>query len=304
MTRRKASVTFLIGLLVSIAPAIVHAQVEEILSSYTGANGVAYMEPMRDAVGNNLSDALYISGLVPKSGLHVRFDVNAMVVQFSDDDRTFTGTTETFASDGASAPTIIGDTEAVTVSDPDGSGAQFVFPGGFDVSNLALAVPQLTVGSFYGTEATGRYIAVNLNDEDDDNELGDLELWGIAVRHSISQYFEGWPVDVAAMFAFQEFKMGEDDLMETKTQSYGAQASHDFGILEPYGGLALETFDMDVHYTTEFAGETEEISLEFDRATTMHLTAGLTARLGLFHVNGEANFASQTSFAMGIGLGN
>ena len=105
MTRRKASVTLLIGLLVSIAPVGAHAQVEEILSSYTGANGVAYMEPMRDAVGNNLSDALYNTALVPKSGLHVRFDVNAMVVQFSDDDRTFTGTTESFESGGTSAPT-------------------------------------------------------------------------------------------------------------------------------------------------------------------------------------------------------
>jgi hypothetical protein len=303
MTRRKASVTFLIGLLVAIAPAGAHAQVEELLSSYTGANGVAYMEPMKEAVGNNLSNGLYISGRVPEGGLHARLDINAMVVQFDDADRTFTGTPETFDSPGTPVPTIIGDTEAVTVDDPGGSGAQFVFPGGFNIENFALAVPQLTVGSLWGTEATVRYVAVNFNSDDENNELGDVEVFGFAVRHSVSQYFEGWPVDVAAMFAYQEFKMGENDLLETNAQTYGAQASHDFGILEPYGGLALESFDMDVHYTTDFGGDTEEINLDFDRSTTMHFTAGLTARLAFFHLNGEVNFASQTSFAAGLGLG-
>lgn len=304
MTRRRACVTFLVGLLVAIAPAGAHAQVEEILSSYTGANGIAYMEPLKEAIGNNLSNGLYISGLVPKSGLHARFDVNAMVVQFDDEDRTFTGTAETFDAPGTSVPTVIGDEEAVTVQDPSGSGAAFVFPGGFNVDNFALAVPQLTVGSFYGTEATVRYVAVNLNNDDEDNELGDLEVFGIAGRHSISQYFEGWPVDVAAMFAYQQLKMGEDDLLDSKSQTYGVQASHRFGLLEPYGGLAVESFDMDVHYTTDFTGTTEEIELDFDRSTNMHFTAGLTGRLGFFHVNAELNIASQTSFGMGIGLGN
>jgi hypothetical protein len=304
MTRRKASVTFLLGLLVAVAPAGAHAQVEEILSSYTGANGIAYMEPLKEAVGNNLSNSLYISGFVPKSGLHARFDVNAMVVQFDDDERTFTGMAETFDAPGAIVPTVIGDTEAVTVSDPNGSGAQFVFPGGFNVENFALAVPQLTIGSLYGTEATIRYVAVNLNSDDEDNELGDVEVFGIAGRHSISQYFEGWPVDVAVMFAYQQLKMGEDDLLDSQSQTYGAQASHRFGVLEPYGGLAVESFDMDVHYTTDFGGVSEEVELDFERSTNMHLTAGLTARLGFFHVNGELNIASQTSFGMGIGVGN
>lgn len=303
MSMRKVIFCALAGLAVCAMPAASLAQVEELLSSYTGANGVAYMDPLKDAIGSSLSDGLYTSGHVPRAGFHARLDVQAMVVKFSDDERTFTGKTEDYfpADLEAEVPTVIGDEEAVLVTDP-GTGAAFLFPGGFNISNFALAVPQLTVGGIMGTEATIRYVAADLGDQGD-NELGDLSLFGIGARHSISQYFPGLPVDASAMFFYQRLQLGDDDLIVAQGQSFGIQVSKRFPIIEPYGGFAIDTFDMDVTYKTDVTGQEEEIDLDFDRETTAHLTAGLGLHFGFFHLNGEANIASQTSFAAGLGLG-
>lgn len=303
MSNRNVIFAAFVGLAVSAMPAAAHAQVEELLSSYTGANGVAYMDPLKDAIGSSLSDGLYTSGHVPRAGFHARLDVRAMVVKFSDDERTFTGVTEDYfpADLEAEVPTVIGDEEAVLVTDP-GTGAAFLFPGGFNIDNFALAVPQLTIGGIMGTEATIRYIAADIGDQGD-NELGNLSLFGIGGRHSVSQYFPGLPVDVSAMFFYQRLQLGDDDLVVAQGESFGLQVSRRFPMIEPYGGFAIDTFDMDVTYKTDVTGQEEEIDLDFDRETTAHLTAGLGLHFGFFHLNGEVNIASQTSFAAGLGLG-
>jgi len=303
MSIRKVCFTACVGLAVCAMSAPVHAQVEELLSSYTGANGVAYMDPLKDAIGTSLSDGLYTSGHVPRAGFHARLDVRAMVVKFDDDERTFRGVTEDYFPSEMSeeVPTVIGDTMSVRVTDP-GTGASFLFPGGFDIDNFALAVPQLTVGGFMGTEATIRYIAVDVGDQGD-NELGNLSLFGIGGRHSISQYFPGLPIDASAMFFYQRLQLGDDDLVVAQGESFGIQVSKRFPMIEPYGGFAIDTFDMDVNYKTDVSGQEEEIDLDFDRETTPHVTAGVGLHFGFLHLNGEVNFASQTSFAAGLGLG-
>ena len=105
------------------------------------------------------------------------------------------------------------------------------------------------------------------------------------------------------MFMYQRLELGEDDLVVAQAQSYGVQISRRFSLFEPYGGLALESFDMDVNYTTDISGQDEEIDLDFERETAAHFTAGLAAHLGFLHLNGEVNIASQTSVAFGLGLG-
>ncbi|MFN0152660.1 MAG: DUF6588 family protein [bacterium] len=307
MSIRKVCAVAFAGLAIVAMSAHAHAQVEELLSSYTGANGVAYMDPLKDAIGSNLSDGLYMSGHVPRAGFHARLDVRAMVVKFDDDERTFMGVTEDYfpAEFSQEVPTVIGDEDAVAVTDP-GTGAVFLFPGGFNIDNFALAVPQLTIGSVMGTEATIRYIAVDIGEESNDggsSELGNLSLFGIGGRHSISQYFPGLPVDASAMFFYQRLQIGDDDLLVAQGQSFGIQVSKRFPIIEPYGGLAIDTFDMDVTYKTDVTGQEEEIDLDFDRETTGHFTAGLGLHFGFLHLNGEVNIASQTSFAAGLGLG-
>lgn len=276
--------------------------IENNLSSYTGVNAQGYLEPLKDAVGTALNTGLYSSGHVPRVGFGARIELRGMLVSFADEDKTFQATTEDYfpAQITTDAPTVVGDGEAVTVTDsgPGGSGASFSFPGGFDLDRFALAAPQLVVGNVMGTEAMLRYFAIDTGDE----EIGDISLFGLGLRHSISQYFPTLPVNVSALGFWQNFELG-DDLIDASAFTIGVQGSKRFSLFEPYVGLSMDSFQMDVKYETDISGSTETINVEFDRDSSAHLTLGSALHLGFLHLNGELNVADQTAFTFGFGLG-
>lgn len=285
--------------LVLLASVPVSAQIEDAISAYTGANAEGYLEPLAQAIGADLNSALFHSAHVPEGGLHVSLELGLMAVLFSDDDETFMATTEMGFSPETTveASTVIGPTGAVIV-DGDG-GTAFPFPGGFNLASFALAAPQLRIGSFRGTEALIRYMVFDTGDV----EIGNVDLQGYGLRHSISQYFTGLPVDIAAGIMYQRFKLG-DDLIDATAFSFGAQASMSvplvFAVIEPYAGLSMDTFQMNVEYDDE---DGDPMSVEFDSRSTAHLTLGLHAQVTVVSLYGEYNIAEQSGFAFGMGFG-
>ena len=296
-TRSLAALGCVVLVLIASIPA--SAQIEDAISAYTGANAEGYLEPLAQAIGANLNSALFHSAHVPEGGLHVSLELGLMAVLFSDDDETFMATTEMGFSPETTveAPTVVGPGGAIIV--PGDGGTAFPFPGGFNLASLALAAPQLRIGSFKGTEALIRYMAFDTGDV----EIGDVDLQGYGLRHSISQYFPGLPVDIAAGIMYQRFKLG-DDLIDATAFSFGAQASMKlplvFATIEPYAGLSMDTFQMDVAYDDE---DNDPVSVEFDSRSTAHLTLGLHAQVTVVSLYGEYNIAEQSGFAFGIGFG-
>lgn len=278
------------------------AQLEDNLSVYAEENAALYMEPLRDVMATGLADGLFISAHIPKDKPYVRVSFQALIIDFGSAARTFQPVGEDYFPgdfDGVDAPTVIGDEMGVSVTDP-GSGTSVTLPGGFDVTRTGLATPQVVVGGFYGTEVMGRWLSLAIGDSD----YGDMSFWGIGARHSISQYFEGIPLDLSGMVFYQKFTLGED-LVDFDQMSFGVQASKRFQFIEPYAGLALDRSNMTASY--EFnpgAATPETLEVEFDSETSAHFTLGAAVRLFLLHFNGEVSFAEHTSFAVGISIGN
>jgi len=300
MTRFGITLTLLLALAASVGfTGTARAQLEDNLSSYTGANAEGYFKPFKDGVGSALNSGLYTSGNVPKSGLHFRIEARGMFVNFGEEDKTFQAKAEGgFPEDTTfTAPTVVGNTEAVTIFDPN-TQAAFAAPGGIDVDRFILASPQLVVGSVMGTEALFRYIAVKTGDAD----IGDISLFGIGARHSLSQYLTNFPVDLAAMVFYQKFEIG-DEFVDAKGFTYGIQASKNLGVIEPYAGFALDSFDMNVDYDVTVNNTTTPVKIDFERSTNAHLTLGGTVHFAIVHLNGELNIADQTGFTFGLGLG-
>jgi hypothetical protein len=140
-------------------------------------------------------------------------------------------------------------------------------------------------------------------------ELGDISLFGIGLRHSISQYLSPmFPVDIAGGFFWQSFSLGEnqrgDELISTSAFTIGVQASRRFVVIEPYGGLSLDTFSMDVSYESDALGTTESIDVDFGSSTNLHLTLGLGLNFTYAKAFFEYNIAGMNSFSFGIALGN
>lgn len=282
-----------------LLPSPAHAQIEANLSKYTGQNAEGYLTPLKEGFGAALQAGLYRSAWIAEGKWQVNLDTKATFVKFADGDRTFTARTEEgfFPPSEVEAPTVIGSGTAVTQSGQGGTVA--VFPGGFDVGSMGLAVPQLTVGLPTGSQVLFRYIAVETGDAD----LGDLSLIGVGARHSISQYFAAPPFDLAAGVMWQSFELGRN-LIDATALSFGVQASKRYSVLEPYVGLGMDSFGMSVEY--EYGSDTppDKLSVDFDRTSDLHVLGGLGINLKFVHLYGEIGHSSQTSYALGLSLGN
>ncbi|MCX5752448.1 MAG: autotransporter domain-containing protein [Candidatus Krumholzibacteria bacterium] len=297
-------------LLLCFAPPLA-AQIEDQLSAYTGANAKGYLQPFSSAFGADLNTGIFRTASIPKMGPKIRLELQIMSVIFGDDDRTFRAVTERGFTPKtyANAPTVVGSGKALMVEAADSTA--FFFPGGFDLNSFALAAPQLRVGGVFGTEVILRYFALNIGGSDDSSgtELGNISLFGIGLKHSISQYLPPlFPVNLSAGFFWQTFSLGEnkegDKLISSKTLSIGVQASKKMAMFfEPYAGVSYDTHSMSVSYESKASDTPIDIDVDFEKESSMHLTLGLMLEFPVVKGFAEYNIAGQNSFALGLGFG-
>lgn len=75
----------------------------------------------------------------------------------------------------------------------------FELPRGLNIKQIFAGIPQLEIGSLYGTELLIRFIPkVNLG-----QNIGKFSFWGVGLKHSISQYIYKPVIDVAFQIAMQ-----------------------------------------------------------------------------------------------------
>lgn len=286
----------------------VHADgaVQNQVSVYTGANAQGYLQPLANAFGAALNSSFGYSAFIPSTSFHLSLEAPVMGVIFQDDDRTFDATTESgfLPVSSQTVPTVVGSGQAVTISG-DG-GAAFSFPGGLNLNSFGLVVPQLRLSSISGTEAVIRWIAFEQGDAD----IGDISLFGIGGRHSISQYMGESPLlDLAVGVLWQTFKVGQNDsggdFASTDALNIQLQASKrapvGFMILEPYAAISWQKLDVDLAYD-DTNGDPVNVSLEGKNDVCFTLGAGLNFAAG--QIWADYNFANTNSFSFGLALGN
>lgn len=285
-----------LGALVLLVPGARAQKLEDYLSRYLGDNGKKYLQPLGDAFGANMNSGLYHSAHIPRVGLHLGLDLLIPAALIAEDQRTFTATTEEgfYPVTTREVPTVFGDTQPVTIAGQGGT--VYNFPGGYDLSMLPLAIPQVTVGSLLGTELTLRYAVAQLNED-----IGDLTLTGIGIRHSVSQYIPLFPIDVSVSYFHQTLKVG--DILDAATDVVGVQASKSFSLLTLYGGVAYEKAGMDVSYTHGEGAEAETIAFSLEGQNKMRMTVGANLHLALFQLHADYSLASQNSACLGLYIG-
>jgi len=267
---------------------------EDFVGSYTGENGQGFMQPLGDAFGADMNSGLYHSAKID-SGFHFFIGVITTTALISNDQKTFTATTEGFFSPQrmAEVPTIFGAVEGVTVEGD--AGTSYQFPGGLNLDILPIGVPQLEIGNIYGTQGTVRYIAVDLGDN-----FGKLTLFGWGIRHSISQYFKQAPLDISIGYFQQNFDIG--NVVEANSYLAGVQAGKDVGKINFYGGVAYENATLDIEYNYDDGEQVEQIVFELEGANTVRFTAGVGLNLSVFRLFADINLSNQTVFSAGFGF--
>lgn len=296
---RLAVLLAIAGMLACALVSPASADLSSKLGALEGNNLKGYLAPLPNAMSTTMNSGIFQSGGVPKQGFSVNFGVHINGASFEDADRVFTPT-DPDGSQSGPVPTVVGDGAAVPHNGPYG---QAVYPGGLDISQFLLPMPQLTIGSVMGTRATVRWFAMDFKN----NEIGKIDFLGVGAQHSLNQYIQGLPVDVAIGGFYQKLKLG-DGLLDTKALHFDVTASHKFGgliKLEPYVSVGYDTFDMKVKYKFTGSGPQngETLTVDFDQIKNKHLAAGAQLSLAVVKLHAEFVSAANTGAAIGLSFG-
>lgn len=134
-------------------------------------------------------------------------------------------------------------------------------PPGANMSSITAAVPQLEIGSLYGTELLLRFVPPVRFSEN----VGDFSFWGVGLKHSLSQYFpERW-FDLSVQGVYQGTSLTNTiGLTESKLdanatiRSFSIQAGKQlWDVIDIYGAYAYEHIDVISSYTYVLPHETQ-----------------------------------------------
>lgn len=149
---------------------------------------------------------------------------------------------------------------------------EFQLPAGLDMNKFFAAIPQVEIGSLYGTEALIRFIPP----VDMGKNIGKFAFWGLGLKYSISQYFTDYkryadysideydslrslgetPFDMAAQLVYQGTSL-VNKVGVTNAELDATATMVDFNLqfskklnkhFELYGGYSLETIFINAHY--------------------------------------------------------
>lgn len=139
--------------------------------------------------------------------------------------------------------------------------AKFTLPPGGDYRFLAAGVPQLEIGSWYGTEALIRFVPkVNLG-----STIGDFAFYGFGLKHNINQYFKDPKAINLAVQAVYQYTDLENSVGVTSSQlkatanifNFNIQASKSIeGWFDVYAGLGYDYLDINSKFTYTLSQET------------------------------------------------
>ncbi len=274
--------------------------IDDAIEQLSSDNVQGYIQPLLDGFGANLNSGFPGSARIRKAGLTFRLQVVGMGTLIGDAEKTYLATPpEPYPQEPIETATVFGG-EGAIVSIP--AGARYRFQNGqIDTRIIPFAVPQLTIGDFLGTQATIRYLPIPAFEE-----YPEINLFGIGVRHSISQYFPFFPVDVAVGGFYQTLSVGE--YLDTKATAFAAQVSKTFFLLTLYGGLQYETTDVNLSYTytgplpTGSASD-RNVSINFKTENKFRTTAGVALSLRVIFLHADISVGNVTVISAGIGLG-
>jgi len=288
----KKTLTF-IALFV-LSSSLSFSQWDDRFNKIAESNAKLYAQPFATAFGTAMNSAGFHSADVSDLfGFSISF--KGMYIMIPDDQLTFSPVLPAGYVSNKPTATIFG-SKGGAYAGPDG---YITMPPGLDVTTVPMIMPQVGL-SLLGTEAIFRFVpSVDVGGKK-------LNLFGIAVKHSVSRYIPLIPVDVAVQVLYSTFKV--TDLIDVKNLAFNAHASKTLGILTPYLGLQFESTKMDLTYEIkgditsgdETLRQDRKASLTLDGDNSFRATVGASLKLAVIVLNADVSLGSQTVFGGGL----
>ena len=297
MLRTVALCVIVCAFAISLASA--QTELEKALQQYNAETVTGYIQPVADLFGADMHAGYYHNAWIAESGFGLGFDIIVMGSVVQDAQKSYIANTPPgFTPTTFKTATIFG-AKGTSILNSIFPGLEYKGSDGIvNTSIFPLAVPQLRIGSLYGSDLTLRFITIPAIG---DNKFPVITLWGVGIRHSISQYIHECPLDLAAGVYFNSFTVG--DLMDFKGFAVNAQASKSIKILILYGGIAYESSKMNLKYKSTDPTAPAGVDITLTGANNFRFTVGVGLSLGILKIFADANFGSVTNYSAGIGFG-
>jgi hypothetical protein len=267
-----------------------------------------YTQPFTTAFGTAVVTGLFHSAY---SHDFLGFDigVRAMYIYIPEDAQYFQATAllcslqagelvcETVQIDSVS--TIFGPEEDTDVSTENAVGVPPLIPGGFNLTGVPFAMPQVNVGLVYGSEIALRYLPPV------EYKGSKMRFLGIGVKQELTK-IPGLPMipfAIAVGAAYQAFNCKDDEgaeILNSETWCVQLIASKRIAVFEPYVAVGLENTRIHFHYDFEYelpspvddytVTFTEPIDVTLTSQTTYRAVAGFTLRMGFLYAHYDFNF--------------
>lgn len=323
---RSAFALLVIGLL-SAAPAQAQFDVgslddlDNALRVATQDYADGYVQPVTDAFGAGMNSALFRTadaggGIIPKIDVYVGVSVTGTLMASSN--RTFLPQDGTLSSggrtlrvdyDNVAVPTAFGEgsTDAQVRLVDDQTGATVATadlpPGAVDTPVAPLIIPQAGVGTVFGTDLMVRYLP-----ETRLKGYGTIGVFGIGLRHSLSQYIPMSPVDLAVQGVYNSISLKnqnvQGDVLDASGYAFNLQASKSLPVLPVtfYGGLQYETFSSEYAYEVDLGGEPLGVTLDQDATNSVRGLAGVSVTLAVVRLNVDYSLSANDVVTVGLGV--
>ena len=181
---------------------------------------------------------------------------------------------------------------------------------GIDLPVVPLPMPQISLGTLYGTMVTVRGLPIEIPIPD----FGKGKFFGFGIQHNLGMWLPIPVVDLAVSYystslslkALQNGK--EQELLKTTASGFGLNVSKQLGLgffnVTPYAGYGIEksktTIAYDAPVNTPAGPTTVPFKVEFDGINKSRLTLGLSIRIMVININADYNFGEQKSASAGL----
>lgn len=263
-----------------------------------------YVQPLVTSFGTNLNSGLFNTAEVLKPSIlrpiRFGFGFHAMIAFVPDADKTFKAADPFNPNDTVTTATVFGD-KGYTYENPIYPDSPVrVYPDGLDISMVPLIIPQFRFGLPKGNELMIRYLPpFELGD------YGDIQFWGVGLKHSIDQYIPLFPIHLAVQGAYQALSVG--DVVDITSIAINAQASKRILMWTFYGGLGWESTKLKAEYDyNPYAGHTlsqDKISFDITGDNNVRMTLGFRyAIIPFVHLNADYTISNYNAATVGLGM--
>ncbi len=273
------------------------SQVDKNLGSFPMSAAKGYIQPLIDVMGANLNSGLYHSASMSKLfGFYI--GIKGMVVFVPSSMKEFTAELGSdYNPSSVKTATVLGETDGgkTVVYKPINKNVEL--PGGIGLSAVPLAVPQASFSTM-NSEILVRFIpSIKINDD-----VGNINLFGIGLGHSISQYIPLFPINIAVQGVYQQLKVGS--YLKATALNVNVHASKSFIFFGVYAGIGYESFSTDVNYSYKPSevDPARNISFSSKGKNNFRATAGLNFKLFLLDLNVDYSIGKVNVLSAGFGF--